>query len=69
MDTPMIKKNRASNGDATTGTAPEQGDQPQFLNNTQVNAKLDGYIEANPKHWKYTKSMPPERMARAHLFM
>ena len=60
----MIKKNRASNGDATGATA-EQGDQPQFRDNPQVNAKIDAYIEANPKHWQYIQSMPPERMARA----
>ncbi len=61
----MIKKNRASNGDATTGAVPEQGDQAQFRDNPQVNAKIDAYIEANPKHWQYIQSMPPERMARA----
>ncbi len=60
----MIKKNRTSNGDAT-GAAPEQGEQPQFRDNPQVNAKIDAYIEANPKHWQYIQSMPPERMARA----
>lgn len=60
----MIKKNRAANGDAP-GAPSEQGDQPQFRDNPQVNAKIDAYIEANPKHWQYIQTMPPERMARA----
>ena len=64
MDTAMIKKNRAGNGE-TSGATPAQGDQPQFRDNPQVNAKIDAYIEANPKHWQYIQSMPPERMARA----
>lgn len=64
MDTNMIKKNRPTNGDGG-GAAPAQGDQPQFRDNPQVNAKIDAYIEANPKHWQYIQSMPPERMARA----
>jgi hypothetical protein len=64
MDHNMIKKNRAANGDAS-GATSDQGDQPQFRDNPQVNAKIDAYIEANPKHWQYIQSMPPERMARA----
>src|SRR5215210_7050137 len=41
------------------------GSQPQFKENPQVNAKIDDYIKANPKHWEYIQTMTPERMARA----
>lgn len=64
MNTNMIKKNRAANGDEA-GATQTRGDEPQFRDNPQVNAKIDSYIEANPKHWQYIQSMPPERMARA----
>ena len=59
----MIKKSRTTNGDSDAGQ--QQGDQPQFRDNPQVNAKIDAYIQENPKHWQYIQSMPPERMARA----
>lgn len=64
MKTYMLKKNRTGNGDEASATQT-QGDEPQFRDNPQVNAKINAYIEANPKHWQYIQSMPPERMARA----
>ena len=64
MKTYMLKKNRTGNGDEVSATQT-QGDEPQFRDNPQVNAKINAYIEANPKHWQYIQSMPPERMARA----
>jgi hypothetical protein len=38
---------------------------PQFKENPEINAKIDDYIQANPKHWQYIQAMPPDRMARA----
>lgn len=55
----MIKKNskpQSENSDT---------DMPQFKENVQVNAKIDDYIQKNPKHWEYIQSMPTERMTRA----
>ena len=43
----------------------EQPPQSQFKENPEINAKIDDYIQANPKHWQYIQSMPPDRMARA----
>ena len=48
-----------------SGNAAQDGQQPQFRENPQVNAKIDDYIKNNPKHWDFIQSMTPERMARA----
>ena len=48
-----------------SGDAAQDGQQPQFKENPQVNAKIDEYIKNNPKQWDFIQSMPPERMARA----
>jgi|GEM_PF-1522242 len=53
----MIKK-------STHSSAPTSKE-PEYRENAAVNAKIDDYIKANPKHWDYIQSMPPERMARA----
>ena len=50
---------------AEPGDAAQEGQQPQFKENPQVNAKIDDYIKNNPKYWDYVQSMTPERMARA----
>ena len=45
--------------------APASTSQPQFKENEQVNAKINDYIKANPKHWDYIQSMSPDRLQRA----
>ena len=58
----MLKgRSKPENGSDATDTTS----QPQFKENAQVNAKIDDYIKANPKHWEYIQSMTPDRMARA----
>ncbi|MEO6751233.1 MAG: hypothetical protein ABIP85_05600 [Chthoniobacteraceae bacterium] len=58
----MLKgRSKPENG----GDAADTTSQPQFKENAQVNAKIDDYIKANPKHWEYIQSMTPDRMARA----
>jgi hypothetical protein len=37
----------------------------QFKENAKVNARIDEYIKANPKHWDYIQKMPRERLERA----
>ena len=56
-------KGRSKPEDGGAASAAES--QPQFKENPQVNAKIDDYIRANPKHWEYIQTMTPERMARA----
>ena len=46
---------------ADPGEAGQEGQQPQFKENPQVNAKIDEYIKNNPKYWDYVQSMTPER--------
>ena len=50
---------------AEPSEAGQEGQQTQFKENPQVNAKIDDYIKNNPKYWDYVQSMTPERMARA----
>ncbi len=45
-------------------TEPDTNGAPQFRENTEINAKIDNYIKANPKRWEYIQAMSPERMAR-----
>src|SRR5215207_2071163 len=59
-----------SNGEGGTAVAeqPAQGvasEMPKFRENAEVNAKIDGYIEKNPKEWAYIQSMPRERLERS----
>ena len=58
----MLKgRSKPENGSDAADTTS----QPQFKENPQVNAKIDDYIKAYPKHWEYIQSMTPDRMARA----
>ncbi len=61
--------NGASNdGGSAVAEAPARGvanDSPSFRENAEVNAKIDGYIEKNPKEWAYIQSLPRERLERS----
>ena len=39
-------------------------DTPTFRNNPEVDAKIDSYIQENPKYWAYVQAMPRERLER-----
>ena len=39
-------------------------DQPNFRNNPEVDAKIDAYIQENPKYWAYIQAMPRDRLER-----
>ena len=39
-------------------------DQPNFRNNPEVDAKIDSYIQENPKYWAYIQAMPRDRLER-----
>ena len=60
------------NGSADGGTAVVDasaqgvtGEAPKFRENQEVNAKIDGYIQKNPKEWAYIQSMPRDRLERS----
>lgn len=58
----MIKKTKSN----SANSAPQTGEStPTFRDNAEVNAKIDAYIQQNPKYWQYVQSMPRERMERA----
>ncbi|GAA5143732.1 hypothetical protein GCM10023213_32280 [Prosthecobacter algae] len=58
----MIKRTKSNGADS----APQAGEStPTFRDNAEVNAKIDAYIQQNPKYWQYVQSMPRERMERA----
>jgi hypothetical protein len=54
----MLRGKPKSEPENTTNGAP------QFRENAEINAKIDNYIQDNPKRWEYIKAMSPERMAR-----
>ncbi len=39
-------------------------DPPTFRNNPEVDAKIDSYIQENPKYWAYVQGMPRDRLER-----
>ena len=53
-------KNTNGNGAASGDAAGE----PKYRDNTEINAKIDAYIQANPKEWAYIQGLPRERLER-----
>jgi hypothetical protein len=57
-----------SDAEALPTEAPTNGaktEMPNFRENSEVNGKIDSYIEKNPKEWAYIKAMPRERLERS----
>ena len=54
-------KNTNGNGAASADAA---GESPKLRDNAEINAKIDAYIQANPKEWTYIQSLPRERLER-----
>src|SRR4028118_434043 len=64
------RNNGNAESGAATGEAPIEGttnEVPKFRENAEVNAKIDGYIQKNPKEWAYIQSMPRERLERSMI--
>ena len=40
------------------------GNSPKYRDNVEINAKIDAYIQANPKEWNYIQGLPRERLER-----
>jgi hypothetical protein len=60
--------NGSADGGTATAEAPAQGvanEMPKFRENAEVNAKINAYIEKNPKEFAYIQSMPRERLERS----
>lgn len=58
----MIKKSKSS---AAEGASESGEAAPAFRENAEINAKIDAYIQQNPKYMDYLKAMPRERLERA----
>ena len=54
-------KNTNGNGAASADPA---GDAPKLRDNVEINAKIDAYIQANPKEMSYIQGLPRERLER-----
>ena len=54
-------KNTNGNG-AEVADAADQI--PKYRDNVEINAKIDAYIQANPKEWAYIQGLPRERLER-----
>jgi hypothetical protein len=54
-------KNTNGNNAPATDAA---GDIPKYRDNVEINAKIDAYIQANPKEWAYIQGLPRERLER-----
>ena len=54
------------NGAATSAQPPVNTvEQQKFRENPEVNAKIDSYIQQNPREWAYIQNMPRERLERS----
>jgi hypothetical protein len=50
-----------------TGNGAASGDasgEPKYRDNVEINAKIDAYIQSNPKEWAYIQGLPRERLER-----
>jgi hypothetical protein len=61
MSLKRSEKNTNGNGAASADAA---ADLPKLRDNVEINAKIDAYIQANPKEWNYIKGLPRERLER-----
>ena len=63
-----IKRTNAEGAQSGTSTEPKTdaaNEAQSFRENAEVNAKIDAFIEKNPKEWSYIQSMPRTRLERS----
>ena len=63
-----IKRTNAEAAQSGTSTEPKPdaaNEAQSFRENAEVNAKIDAFIEKNPKEWSYIQSMPRTRLERS----
>jgi len=61
MSLKRTEKNTNGNGASATERV---ADSPKYRDNVEINAKIDAYIQANPKEWSYIQGLPRERLER-----
>ena len=60
----MSLKRSDKNTNGNGASADAGGDSPKLRDNSEINAKIDAYIQANPKEWTYIQGLPRERLER-----
>ncbi len=60
----MSLKRSDKNNNGNGANADAGGDSPKLRDNVEINAKIDAYIQANPKEWNYIQNLPRERLER-----
>jgi hypothetical protein len=63
-----LKRHNAEGAQTGATTEPKHdaaNEAQSFRENADVNAKIDAYIEKNPKEWSYIQSMPRARIERS----
>ena len=58
----LKRSDKNTNGNGVSADAA--GDSPKLRDNAEINAKIDAYIQANPKEWTYIQDLPRERLER-----
>jgi hypothetical protein len=59
----LKRSDKNTNGNGAAATEPV-ADSPKYRDNVEINAKIDAYIQANPKEWGYIQGLPRERLER-----
>ncbi len=60
----MSLKRSDKNTNGNGAPAEAGGDSPKLRDNAEINAKIDAYIQTNPKEWTYIQGLPRERLER-----
>ena len=60
----MSLKRSDKNTNGNGASAEAGGDSPKLRDNAEINAKIDAYIQTNPKEWNYIQGLPRERLER-----
>jgi hypothetical protein len=64
----LKRSNRGADGNGASensASASQPNEPAKFRENAEVNAKIDSYIQNNPKEWAYIQSMSRERLERS----
>src|SRR6266542_656572 len=59
----LKRSDKSANGNSAPAT-DAAGDSPKYRDNVEISAKIDTYIQPNPKEWAYIQGLPRERLER-----
>ena len=58
----LKRSDKATNGNGAASS--DASGEPKYRDNVEINAKIDAYIQSNPKEWGYIQGLPRERLER-----